>query len=272
MFFWICTPALYYANVWYTAYLPLCTATVYDNTAQAYNVSKVLNADNTFNVTAYEAYSPAFLPATFAFVYGISFASLTAVPVHIYLWHGEQILDALKGRTKLDIHARLMRLYPRTPWYWYGAVTVVMFVISIVMVEKYSILLPWWGAVLALVIPAIYMIPCGIIQGITNVDANQLNVLSEFIGGYMFNGRPLASKWNRNRATRYSGLTKLNRHGFQDPVNRRRWPRVILCTRHETRSLPQDSATHFISRTRLGNRSRRSDSSWSHTMDAGQHL
>ncbi|KAM3421973.1 hypothetical protein BST61_g2350 [Cercospora zeina] len=37
------------------------------------------------------------------------------------------------------------------------------------------------------------MVPCGIIQGITNVDANQLNVLSEFIGGYMFQGKPLAN-------------------------------------------------------------------------------
>lgn len=37
------------------------------------------------------------------------------------------------------------------------------------------------------------MVPCGIIQGITNVDANQLNVLAEFIGGYMFNGKPLAN-------------------------------------------------------------------------------
>jgi OPT oligopeptide transporter protein len=50
-----------------------------------------MNADNTFNVAEYEAYSPPFLPATFAFVYGISFAALAAVPEHIYLWHGKQI-------------------------------------------------------------------------------------------------------------------------------------------------------------------------------------
>jgi hypothetical protein len=37
------------------------------------------------------------------------------------------------------------------------------------------------------------MVPCCIIQGITNVDAQQLNVLSEFIGGYMFQGKPLAN-------------------------------------------------------------------------------
>lgn len=37
------------------------------------------------------------------------------------------------------------------------------------------------------------MVPCGIIQGITNVNANQLNVLSEFIGGYLFESKPLAN-------------------------------------------------------------------------------
>ncbi len=153
-----------------------------------------MNEDNTLNVTAYESYSPPYLPATFAFIYGISFAALTAVPVHIYLWHGTQIRDAFAGRTKLDIHGRLMRLYPHVPWYWFACLTVVVIAMAIGMVEGYETTLPWWAVLLAAVIPAVYMIPCGIIQGITNVDANQLNVLSEFIGGYMFSGRPLASK------------------------------------------------------------------------------
>lgn len=197
IFFWIVTPGLYYSNTWYLAYLPICTADLYDNTAQVYNVTRVMNTDGSFNLKEYESYSPGFLPATFAFVYGISFASLTAVPVHIYLWHWKQIKEAFAGRTKLDIHARLMRLYPRTPWYWYGAITAIMVIISMVMVHVYSTGLPVWAIILATVIPAIYMIPCGIIQGITNVDANQLNVLAEFVGGYMFNGKPLASKFTQ---------------------------------------------------------------------------
>ena len=61
------------------------------------------------------------------------------------------------------------------------------------MVEVYHTNLPVYGVFLALAIPAIYMIPCGIIEGITNVNANQLNVLAEFIGGYMFSGKPLAN-------------------------------------------------------------------------------
>jgi OPT family oligopeptide transporter len=61
------------------------------------------------------------------------------------------------------------------------------------MVEVYHTTLPGWAVLIAAIVPGFYMIPCGIIQGITNVDANQLNVLSEFVGGYIFNGRPLAN-------------------------------------------------------------------------------
>lgn len=33
-FFWIVVPGLYYTNTWYTAYLPMMTADVYDNTGE----------------------------------------------------------------------------------------------------------------------------------------------------------------------------------------------------------------------------------------------
>lgn len=81
------------------------TADIYDNTGAVYNVTNVMNAAGEFDVAGYEAYSPAFLPAAFAFVYGLSFATLTAVPVHIYLWHGKDIWAGVMGRTKLDVWA-----------------------------------------------------------------------------------------------------------------------------------------------------------------------
>lgn len=169
------------------------TADVYDRYGAAYNVSMMINADGTFNETAYQDYSPPFLGASFAFVYGLSFAAITSVLVHVALWHGTELVDALKGRTKMDIHARLMQSYKETPWWLYAAITAATVALSIVMVEVYDTKLPVYGVFLALLIPALYMIPCCIIQGITNVDAQQLNVLAEFIGGYMFQGKPLAN-------------------------------------------------------------------------------
>lgn len=166
---------------------------MYDRFGSKYNVTQILNIDGTFNQKMYEQYSPPYLGASFAFVYGTSFASITAVVVHVYLWHGSDIYAAVKGKQKLDIHGRLMQSYTKTPWWYYAAITVIMVAITIAMVEVYHVGLPVYGVFLALVIPAVYMIPCGIIQGLTNVNANQLNVLSEFIGGYMFQGKPLAN-------------------------------------------------------------------------------
>ncbi|CDM35740.1 hypothetical protein DTO013E5_10159 [Penicillium roqueforti] len=193
-FYWIVTPALYYTNTWFTAYLPLMTADVYDNTGAIYDTARVISADNTLDTVAYQKYSPPYLSATFAFVYGLSFAAITSVLSHIALWHSRDLWAALKGRNKLDIHARLIRAsYRRTPWYWYAGIIVVIMAMSIAMVEVYETKLPVYGVFLALIIPVVYMVPCGIVQGITNVDANQLNVLAEFIGGYMFEGKPLAN-------------------------------------------------------------------------------
>lgn len=64
------------------------------------------------------------LPLLTKFSYGLSFAAFTCVPVHVFLWHYKEIKDGIMGRAKLDIHARLMRKYPKTPWYWFAAITV----------------------------------------------------------------------------------------------------------------------------------------------------
>ncbi|KAI1467699.1 small oligopeptide transporter, OPT family [Daldinia caldariorum] len=192
VFFWIVTPAIYYTNTWFTAYLPLCTADVYDRFGELYDTAKVIT-NNLFDQEKYAAYSPPYLPATFAFVYGLSFASITSVLSHVYCFHGEEIMHALRGSLKLDIHARLMKAYKNAPWYWWSTIVLIVFGMSVAMTEVYHTGLPVYGIVLAIVIGGIYMVPCGIIQGLANVNANQLNVLSEFIGGYMFQGKPIAN-------------------------------------------------------------------------------
>ncbi|KAI1134035.1 small oligopeptide transporter [Hypoxylon sp. FL0543] len=192
VFFWIMTPAIYYTNTWFTSYLPLCTADVYDRFGQLYDTSKVIT-NNLFDQEKYEAYSPPYLPATFAFVYGLSFASITSVLSHVYFFHWEEIKHAVRGTLKLDIHARLMRAYKDAPWYWWSAIVLIVFGMSVAMTEVYHTGLPVYGVVIAFAIGALYMVPCGMIQGVANVNANQLNVLSEFIGGYMFQGKPIAN-------------------------------------------------------------------------------
>ncbi|RFU28603.1 hypothetical protein B7463_g7733, partial [Scytalidium lignicola] len=66
LFFWIVAPVLYYTNTWYTSFMPLMSSNTFDNTGHTYNTSRIINIDGTVNQTAYEGYSPMFLPAAYA--------------------------------------------------------------------------------------------------------------------------------------------------------------------------------------------------------------
>jgi len=110
-----------YTNVWNSAYLPLVSSHSFDNTGAVYNVSKIINADSSFNVESYKAYSPLFISASFAVAYGLSFASITATLTHTFLYYRKQIY--IQARRSLseqpDIHARLMSVYKEVPDWWY---------------------------------------------------------------------------------------------------------------------------------------------------------
>ena len=89
----------------------------YDRFGEQYNVSRVLTADNTFNQTAYEEYSPLYLPATYSVTYVLALALFTCVIVHTLLYHGRSLVNGFR-KLKVepdDIHARLMSHYPEVP-------------------------------------------------------------------------------------------------------------------------------------------------------------
>ncbi|KAB8226150.1 OPT oligopeptide transporter protein-domain-containing protein [Aspergillus novoparasiticus] len=193
LFFWLICPILYYTNTWYSAYLPMLNSNTFDNTGKSYNTSRVMNHDGTVNVEAYREYSPMFLPAGYAVTYGVAFANLTGIFVHIALYHGTDLWEQWKGRDQKDVHSRLMASYKDVPWWWFAAVTILMFALSIVTNEVWHTGLPAWAVLLAFVLPMIYFIPVGIIKAVTNITSNQLNLITEFIGGYAFLGRPVAN-------------------------------------------------------------------------------
>ena len=109
----------------------------YDRFGDVYDVTQVLTQQDTFNVTAYDNYSPLYLPAAFAMTYLIAFALSTCVIVHTLLYHGRTLLNGFK-RMRLeddDIHIKLMQNYPEVPDWWYGSVFVLFFCLAIVAAE-----------------------------------------------------------------------------------------------------------------------------------------
>ena len=65
----------------------MSAAAVFDNTGSVYNSTSVI-INGRFDVDAYRAYSPLYLPITFALSYGTTFASYTAVFVHTWRKRG----------------------------------------------------------------------------------------------------------------------------------------------------------------------------------------
>ena len=66
-----------------------------------------------------------------------------------------------------------------------------MLCIGYYAVTAYETNLAWWAFFLAIFISFGFALPIGIIQAITNTQIG-LNVLTEFIYGYIQPGRPLA--------------------------------------------------------------------------------
>jgi OPT family small oligopeptide transporter len=190
---WIVTPALHYSNTWYAQYLPISQNGITDNMGKKYNTSRILTPEHVVDPQAYEEYSPLFLSTSFALTYGVSFATITALVTHTYLYHGKDLWQrwkASKGELD-DVHMKLMRKYALVPTWWYLALLAIMVAFAFISALAYDTGMNGGSLVLALVIAAVWTIPIGVIQAMTNIQLG-LNVFTEFIIGYLQPGHPIA--------------------------------------------------------------------------------
>jgi|SRR6266850_976964 len=67
----------------------------------------------------------------------------------------------------------------------------ITFAMSAVTIEVWPTEVPIWGLLLAISIAGFYLVPCGMIQAITNQQVG-LNVITELIVGYALPGKPIA--------------------------------------------------------------------------------
>jgi OPT family small oligopeptide transporter len=133
-----------------------------------------------------------FLAPTLALNYGLSFAALTAVIVHIILFHRKEIWYRFRAarQQEPDIHMKLVSKYEPCPDWWYGILLVIAVAFGLATVLAYDSQLPWWAYFLSLILATIFIIPCCMIMGIANIQLS-LNVLSPFLAGYMIPGKPI---------------------------------------------------------------------------------
>nr|KYP73486.1 Oligopeptide transporter 1 [Cajanus cajan] len=203
LFLYVLIPISYWNNVYDAKKFPIISSHTFDSSGAVYNVTRILDA-KTFDIDMdrYNNYSKLYLSITFAFDYGLSFATLTATISHVVLFHGKTVYQmwkktasALKEEGFGDVHTRIMkRNYNQVPEWWFVSILVLMIGLALLTCEGFGkqLQLPWWGVLMSLLIALVFTLPVGVIQATTNMQTG-LNVITELIIGYIYPGRPLAN-------------------------------------------------------------------------------
>lgn len=147
------------------------SASTYDNTGSKYNVSRVVDSNLNFLPTEYQNYSPMYISMAYSLTYALSFAAVTAMVVHTYLYHGSEIWAKLKNSRHggEDIHRRLMHAYKEVPDWWYILLTLVVIGLGILTIYYWDSGLPVWGFIVVCCgICVLLIVPEGILEGTTN--------------------------------------------------------------------------------------------------------
>ncbi|QGI70113.1 hypothetical protein CEK26_002448 [Fusarium fujikuroi] len=203
--FWIyiISPALYYSNTWFSAHLPLQSNSIFDNTGEVFNVSKVVNKKDgfTFDHDLYARYSDIYLPVTYALnTFGLSFATISSLFVWLFLEKRRDLArtfrDACKSLTSKNTSTRdrLQPQYDAVPLWWYTTAALVALGIGIFTYEYYPVQLRWYGVIFGMVVSSVFFIPLAWVYATSNIKI-QIDIFCRIIAGYVWEGKVLANIW-----------------------------------------------------------------------------
>ncbi|KDN39744.1 OPT-domain-containing protein [Tilletiaria anomala UBC 951] len=191
---YIVTPILYFFNFWDAKRFPSPVGPdLFNSTFHKFEVNTILTSDNSLDPAKWLAAKPLLLTPFFALTYGLSFAILTSMITHVYLWHSKDIKRALFYPHYDDAHNRLMMAYHNVPTSWYLTVLGLSMTGSIWLVATHDELqLPIWGLLLATCIGFAFLVPVGVLKAVSDTSIG-LNVITEFVAGFFIPGKPIAN-------------------------------------------------------------------------------
>ncbi|KAF3951036.1 hypothetical protein CMV_023276 [Castanea mollissima] len=155
-------PTAYWLNIYKAKTFPIYSDGLFTSTGQSYDVSAIIDSNFHIDIEAYNREGPLYMSTFFAITYGANFACLAATIVHVFLFHGSEIWQLSKSalqEKKMDVHSKLMRKYKQVP--------------------------QWCLALF-------FTLPVGVITATTN-QTPSLNVIAEYIIGYLYPGYPVAN-------------------------------------------------------------------------------
>ncbi|KAJ4806374.1 oligopeptide transporter [Rhynchospora pubera] len=194
---YIITPTAYWLNLYNAKSFPIFSDGMFTASGQKYNITSIIDSNFHLNTEAYEKNGPLYISVFFAVTYGGSFATLTATVTHVFLFHGREIWQLSKSafqEKKVDVHTRLMSKYKQVPEWWFICILIANIALTVFACEYYidQLQLPWWGVLLACAVAIFFTLPIGIITATTNQTPG-LNVITEYIMGYLYPEHPVAN-------------------------------------------------------------------------------
>ncbi|KAK7252256.1 hypothetical protein RIF29_36082 [Crotalaria pallida] len=175
---------------------PIFSSGLFTAQGQEYNISAIVNDKFEIDLPKYHDQGRIHLSGFFALTYGFGFATIASTITHVACFYGREIMERYRASTKAkeDIHTKLMKAYKDIPSWWFHVLLVVTFVVSLVLciVLKDQIQMPWWGLVFASALAFIFTLPISIITATTNQTPG-LNIITEYIFGIIYPGRPIAN-------------------------------------------------------------------------------
>nr|GMC99067.1 oligopeptide transporter 7-like [Ipomoea batatas] len=194
---YVVTPVMYWNNVYNAKNFPIFSDGLFKSNGQEYNISGIIDQDFHIDLEAYEQEGHLYLSTIFTMTYAFSFACFVATIVHVALFHGPDLWKLSKSAFQektMDVHTKLMKQYEEVPEWWFTGILLVNISATVLICEwfKNQLQLPWWGVLLACGFAFVFTLPIGIITATTNQTPG-LNVIAEYIIGYLYPGYPVAN-------------------------------------------------------------------------------
>ncbi|KAL5758043.1 hypothetical protein ACOSP7_020654 [Xanthoceras sorbifolium] len=191
---YVITPLSYWLNLYHAKNFPIFSEDLFMTNGEQYDILSIVDSKFHLDRNVYAKNGPVNLSTFFAMTYGLGFATLSVMLVHVLLFSGsdlwKQTRNACGGNKKMDIHTKLMKNYNTVPMWWFLVILVVNIAAILFACQHYntSLQLPWLGALLACAI-ALYFRPvanmCFKVYGYISM-AQALTFLADFkLGHYM---------------------------------------------------------------------------------------
>ncbi|KAL4360095.1 hypothetical protein AHAS_Ahas08G0143100 [Arachis hypogaea] len=190
-------PIVYWAfNVYNAHNFPIFSSDLFTTQGQQYDIRAIVNDKFQIDYEKYYKQGPIQLSVFFSLTYGFGFATIAATLTHVVCFYGSEIMGKYRASSKgkEDIHTRLMKRYKDIPSWWFYVLLALTLLASLLLciLGKEQVQMPWWGLIFASALAFIFTLPISIITATTNQTPG-LNIITEYIFGLIYTGRPIAN-------------------------------------------------------------------------------